>query len=430
MRYEEVELFVGDDGAVIAVGDRDAITVLADQIARCVGGAAAVPAGLPIGDGLGALGAALGFAGTYGEYFAFAPETLKKVKDGLRLQQSASGLVRGFLKDAAGAFGGDVQMRPVSLVAEHALSVQLTMATIALRAAIKNVEQAVERVEHKVDRIALLLDSQRLGDVIGVHTILRDVWERSQRGDTAGVTNTDWDVVAGLGPQIMSQIVSLRAFARRSTAPGHASRTTAARAEQAERIAADDGVGDTLALLAIAQTSLRMWHQLCVARVATTDAGRVQSALCDAATRLRTELDADQELLRDLRGTVESLTRATALEGFNLFSPAKLASARERLEQELQAFARHRGLLYDRLDAVARPGLRESTAEVGTRAVEAGKTVGSAAADVARQTKDTVATLRDRFTRPSHRALDAVKDAACAELPVAHTRAGEETSWD
>ncbi len=80
-----------------------------------------------------------------------------------------------------------------------------------LRAAIQEVQKAVERVEGKVDDLVALTKATTIAGVVGNHRLLAEYVDRMDR--TGALPRVDWDTVAGLGPELAKGIEGLRRFA-------------------------------------------------------------------------------------------------------------------------------------------------------------------------------------------------------------------------
>lgn len=148
---------------------------------------------------------------------------------------SKTGDISGVVRDPSGKIRGILDFEKVGgLGAEQALALQTAAATLALRAAIADVQAAVERVEGKVDDVLGLLRADRVGDIIGTKKLLDPLVERARH--TGRVSGTDWQAVAGLGAETAKGIETLRAHIRSRLEAADGGWRPGERVEDAERL--------------------------------------------------------------------------------------------------------------------------------------------------------------------------------------------------
>jgi hypothetical protein len=141
-----------------------------------------------------------------GQYFRMSPESLATFREA-NVIPDADGYFKAFIRGDHGQFAGNYDLQRVTFGAEQAMSLQLAMATASLRAAIKDVQKAVERVEGKVDRLVALAKAQMRGQVIGQHRALE---HHVNRLDAKGqLPSTDWESVASMGPRLVQGVETL-----------------------------------------------------------------------------------------------------------------------------------------------------------------------------------------------------------------------------
>ncbi len=162
---ESVEVVVAGNGIVVQ-GDPSAVTAFVDAAMDVV------PSTRPrrvLADGLAVAGSVAAFRQTYREYFEFSPRALALLKEHGAIP-TEDGYFRSFVRSGPkgnSPFAGHLDWRQIDLGPEQALAVQTAVATLALRAAIAEVAEAVERVEGKVDTLVSLARAERLGHVLG-----------------------------------------------------------------------------------------------------------------------------------------------------------------------------------------------------------------------------------------------------------------------
>ena len=93
----------------------------------------------------------------------------------------SSGYFKGVFRGAGGSITNHADLELISLAPQQALAVQGLMATAALRAAIQEVQKAVERVEGKVDDLVALTKATTIAGVVGNHRLLAEYVDRMDR---------------------------------------------------------------------------------------------------------------------------------------------------------------------------------------------------------------------------------------------------------
>lgn len=126
------------------------------------------------------------------------------------------GFHRRFGRAADGTITGHGALQPLAVVPQQAMAVQLAFVTLALTAAIKEVQEAVERVEEKVALLRDLLEANRDGEIIGANRALRRRAEHV--GFDGTMSDTDWHSIEDRGVEVEQQIERLRSFIRKRLA--------------------------------------------------------------------------------------------------------------------------------------------------------------------------------------------------------------------
>ena len=198
----EVTLVVNDDGVLATGGSRD-VEAWIDQLRGLVGDAAqASGVSTSRAADLAAVGtAAAALATLSNDYVRLTPYSMRLLRSN-SLVPGTDGAFRMFVTGQGGQIVGQLQFSPITFGPALATAMQANAATAALRAAIATVEEAVERVEGKVDKLLALASAERAGDVVGHHQALAHVLKLVE--STASLPTTDWDSVASLGPQLVA----------------------------------------------------------------------------------------------------------------------------------------------------------------------------------------------------------------------------------
>src|SRR5690606_2873409 len=191
-----------------------------------------------------------------------------------------NGFFRGTLVDGAGKFIHQVQWQPVAMAPARMAAVQLLAVQVALASAVASVEKSVARVEGKVERVLALAEASRAGDVRGHYVVLSRL--ATQLDERQILTNTDWESVAGLGPDLVITIERLREHAKRTLKGFDPTKPVHERADYLRKALEDNRLGETLHLLVVSEQSLYLWQRLRIARVQATEPEHLQIVLDDA----------------------------------------------------------------------------------------------------------------------------------------------------
>lgn len=282
----------------------------------------------------------------------------------------------------------NASLKPVSAPPQQLATVQMAMTTLALTAAIQEVQAAVERVEAKVERLRDLLEAERFGDVVGANRTLRRRAE--QVGFDGSLSDTDWLAIDDVGIQVEQHLEGLRAFVRK--------RLRAAEEEGmriGDRVDALSLVGDiaeTLDLLVIAEDSLFLFQQLRLVRIRDREPEHLDAAEQEARHLLSEQARADRDLLDRTRALVAERVTVGALEIHRFVSARKIVSRAEEIDGRLGSFGAQRLLSYETVPVPPIPGLGEAYAEArgkGTVLVGgARRTIGGLGGRVRRRGQD------------------------------------------
>lgn len=296
---------------------------------------------------------------THREYFEFSPNALARIKAHGAIP-TEDGWFRSFVHDGKG-FAGNLDWKPVKVSPEQALGMQAMAGQMALRAAIKDVIAAIERVEDKIDRIAALANAERLGAVVADRATLLPIVERLR--STRQLSNTDWTTIASLGPWIARDIESLRTYIDQQLKKVDDSWMVRKRASGAEDLT-DQLVRESLALLIVAEQNYALWQELRIGHASVNERDAVQSICNDVRHQLMALSREDQNLVHHFTRVIHRLVAPTGYEGLAPLKKQQLKEYAKNLTSMRTWFADQRHLDYDEAELPDYPGLGESLSKV------------------------------------------------------------------
>ncbi|MDN4520270.1 hypothetical protein QYF68_20955 [Mycolicibacterium austroafricanum] len=193
---DDVEVSVQPGGLVVS-GDPEAIDVYLSRLQTFAGKTMRV-AGIDKSSVTNAAGLLAGMGGILadaGKYVQLHPDSVNALRVGNWIP-GTDGYFRMMTRDDNGLFLQQLQWAPAQIAPPQMAAVQLIAVQMALKAAIANVEEAVRRVEGKVESILTLAQATRAGDVLGTHLSIRRATEFL---DTHGaLPDADWNALASL----------------------------------------------------------------------------------------------------------------------------------------------------------------------------------------------------------------------------------------
>ncbi len=323
------------------------------------------PPGLTRAGAIGPLASLLALlpsGGTHQQVFKLDSTALKQLKSG-QLQQAADGSMSMIARGADGRFLRQGTLIPVDFNPTDALNAQMALMTLALTSAINEVAEAVARVEDKVDRLADLLDAERVGAIVGAHRSL------SRRAELAGpdgsLADADWHAIDDVGIQVEQQIESLRSFVRKRLVSAEGRGRDIADRRDALNDAGD--LSEALGLLVVAQDSLFLFQQLRLARIRDTEPSRLGAAVGEAKALLADHEAEDADLLARVRGVVAERATVKALEIHHFITTGSLVEGAGEVDQMLTWFAGQRSLAYEPIAEIEVPGIDDAVDELRTR---------------------------------------------------------------
>lgn len=377
-RGRDLELAVFDDGVLVR-GSTGAVDQLAAALAAGPGGVRRAPQ--QAFDVLGMLGAVGGVAGTSGTYFKLSAEAMAALKaaNGGKIP---TGVISAVLRGEGGSILKHLDLKKVKVSPEQALGLQAMAIGMALRSAIAEVLEAVERVEGKVDDVVRLVRAERLGHVLGDRRTLSSLVERVQV--TGSISDTDWSSVAAMGPAVVRDIEALRAHIR-SSIEAEIKTSTGSRLDAAETLLDKARVRDSLELLLVAEENHHLWQLLRLAEVRQHEPRHFAATLEHAREALALDTSTDQALVTSLRTVLGKLVEPSGIEGLALLNRGKLRDRVDELTDTLAWFTDQRLLEFEAVPATDWPGFKDSTRHVARTAVAGAGALAGAARDVARR---------------------------------------------
>ncbi|OBH08178.1 hypothetical protein A9X04_23735 [Mycobacterium sp. E3247] len=274
-----------------------------------------------------------------GKYVQLHRDTVEALKEGNLVP-----LGEGFFRLATGVDAGDLlaalQWQPAMLGAEAMMSAQMIAVQVALKSAVAEVEDAVRRVEDKVDAVLEVARAQRAGDVLGNSlTVSRMVESLEKYGS---LPDAYWDSVAALGPALNVAVEQLRNHVSRILASFDHTLGVQQRAAKLRNAIDDNRLGDTLSLLVIAEEALHKWQRLNLARIEAKEPEQLLRAIDEARELVDHHLREDLDIYRSAKDILDRFGKTAAIDGFRFWAVRELAKQGAALRDELDRFANAR----------------------------------------------------------------------------------------
>jgi hypothetical protein len=359
---DEIELSVHGESLLVG-GDPAAVESYLTRLQTMAGRAMRV-AGVDkasVGNATGLLAGAAAVLGESGKFVQLHPESVKALQVGNWIP-GTDGYFRMMTRTADGTFLQQLQWSPASIGPTQLMSLQMVAVQIALKSAIAEVEEAVRRVEGKVEAVLELADASRAGDVLGNHlTIRRAVEFLDKHGE---LPDADWDSVAGLGPALNVTVEQLRNHVTRLLDSFDRDLPVQDRAAKLRRAVEDNRLGETLSLLIVAEESLYRWQRLRLARVEAKQPEHLQRVIDDARELLAHQLAEDGKVYRTAKELLDDFAKPEAIEGFRFLSVRGLAKQRAKLRDELDGFAEARRHQVESWENVETPSVLDAASAV------------------------------------------------------------------
>lgn len=274
-----------------------------------------------------------------GKYVQLHRDTVDALKEG-NLVPVSDGFFRLTTGADAGQLLAQLQWRPELLGPEVMLSAQMIAVQMALKSAVAEVEDAVRRVEDKVESVLEVARAQRAGDVLGNSlTISRMVDSLDKYGS---LPDAYWDSVAMLGPALNVTVEQLRNHVSRILASFDHTLGVQQRAGKLRNAISENRLGDTLSLLVIAEEALHQWQRLNLARIESTQPEQLLRAIDEARGLVDHHLREDLDIYRSAKEILDRFGKTQAIDGFRFWAVRELAKQRGALRDELDRFAQAR----------------------------------------------------------------------------------------
>lgn len=367
-------------GVVILDGPADLVAALIatdPALSRCT------PAQLSGGVVAGALAQLADLAGassTEQVVFQLDGKGMEMYRQGTLVSQG-DGWMRAFGRAADGTFSGQAAIKPLMLAPEQVLTAQLAITTVALTAAIREVQEAVERVEQKVDFLNDLTTSGLVGAVLGAHRALR---RRAEQQNFAGtLSNTDWHAIDHLGVQVEQQIETIRSFIRKrmQAALDEGRRIS----DRRDAITYIRDLSETLKLLTVAQDSLFLFEQLRLIRIREHEPHLLEAAIAEANELLAGQRNEDQHLLGSVRELVAARVEVKALEIHRFMTARAVVTTATSVDGSLSAFSSERRMDYEPIIIAPLPQVSDAVDELKVRGSNISRVASTISSDLLRR---------------------------------------------
>ncbi|ORA98807.1 hypothetical protein BST30_25390 [Mycobacterium mantenii] len=345
----DVSAGIGDDEVVVSFhdeslllgGDPAAVESYLTRL-RAVAGQGIQVAGIDRASLANAASGLVGLAALLadcGKYVQLHRDCLDALKDG-NLVPVGEGIFRMTTGIDTGPLLAQLQWQPAVLGAEAMMSAQLVAVQVALKSAVAQVEDAVRRVEDKVESVLEVTRAQRAGDVLGNNvTISRMVESLEKYGS---LPDADWDSVAALGPALNVTVEQLRNHVSRILASLDHKLPVQARAEKLRNAITDNRFGETLSLLVVAEQALYKWQRVRLARIESTQPEQLLRAIDEARELVEHHRHEDVHIYQNAKEILDRFAKTSAIDGFRFWAVRELAKHRSALGEELDHFAEAR----------------------------------------------------------------------------------------
>lgn len=258
------------------------------------------------------------------------------------------------------AFAGNLDWKQVP-AGPDLLQLQTAAITLALQASIKNLADAVERVEQKVDDIRDLIRTDQVGQVVAHHRVLTPLAESVIGGET--LTATDWGSVDDLRPEIVATVERTRLYLLKRLHAAEVGWTAQSRSSQATKLIEAE-FSNTLALLAAAEHNLASWHRLRVERVRTVEPQHLERTIADVDRELAQQRQLDAQLVDELADFLRQVGTPTGYEGLEPIARRRLVRHADAMTATVTDFAARRTLDPPDIEPVVMPSLTDSIGKV------------------------------------------------------------------
>jgi hypothetical protein len=332
-------------------------------------------------------------AASSGSYVQLSRRSIELLRQHEMIPGQTAGFFQGAVRGAHGQFAGTLDFQTVSLAASQAAALQLAAATIALRVAVEDVQQAIAKVEGKVDELLARARANDVGPVVAHHAVLAEMTATLDR--EGSLPNTDWDTVQHLGANVTGAIETLRRYVDAQIEVLDADTPAQDRSRRLRRVVEDGQIGLMLQLLVLAEDSYYQWQRLRLERVRVVEPDRLASVVDRANQQLAADLHRDSEMVDLLHARLTAYATQRPLERLHPLAARDLQGNVTSLRQDLEEFAVARRMQVAGWSDFTRPTISDAVRELRDRTVATGQhaikqasvvaeEVGGAATDLGR----------------------------------------------
>lgn len=308
------------------------------------------------------------------------------------------GPVAGIIRGAKGRIASTAKFEPTQMNPMAMSNVAALSAAAALKAALADLEQLVEAMDIKLDRLLSDNRAQALGDVQGVTLVLEKAYALYE--ETGRVSETTWAQVSGHS----TSLAQSSSYALNQLDVIVDSLTTGSTAERADaiKLASRTEIQSWLVLLAACQANQDRFDALEIAHVAKAEPEEIEHHVraIESATARRRQFTAER--LQKLNDTVS--TTASINDFSRVVSPLRSKStldAAEAIQHTVARFATIYGLEDLVYEAVERESWRKSFTDLTAQTRQLVGTAASSVPGAVGKAKPQVQKLRDiEFSRP------------------------------
>jgi hypothetical protein len=373
---------VGETG-VLVTGEQSAVSAYTAQLRRHANQWGHFVTVSELAD-VGAAATALSsFAASSRAYVQLSPRSMELLREHQMIPGQTAEFFQGGVRGAQGRFAGTLEFRPISFGPSQAAALQLAAATVALRVAVENVQQAVERVEGKVDELLARARANDIGPVVARHAVLTEMTATLDR--EGSLPSTDWDTVQHLGVSVPGAIETLRRYVVAQVEVLDAGAGAQDRARRLRSVVDGSQIGLMLQLLVLAEDSYCQWQRLRLERVRLVEPDHLAGVIARANEQLTTDLHRDSEMVEMLHDKLATYAAPRPLERLHPLAARDLQANMMSLRQDLEAFAAARRVQVSGWSELTRPTLSDAMQELRGRTVATGQHAITHASVVAKE---------------------------------------------
>jgi len=310
-------------------------------------------------------------AASSGSYVQLSQRSMELLREYQMIPGQTTGFFQGAVRGAHGQFAGTLDFQTVSLAASQAAALQLAAATIALRVAVEDVQQAVARVEGKVDELLARARANDVGPVVAHHAVLAEMTATLDR--EGSLPATDWDTVQHLGANVPGAIETLRRYVVAQIEVLDADAPAQNRSRRLRRVVENGQIGLMLQLLVLAEDSYYQWQRLRLERVRVVEPDRMASVVERANQQLAVDLRRDSEMVDLLHARLTAYATQRPLERLHPLAARDLQGNVTSLRRDLEEFAVTRRIQVAGWSDFTRPTISDAVRELRDRTVATGQ---------------------------------------------------------